>query len=262
MIGLDLGIWRGQALSYDTDAAAFFSAAGITDYTQISSVNQLVLDLKSNSLWSLMLAIYPFVGGTATTNKFNLKDPRDLSAAFRITWGGGVTHNSNGVTGNGSNGYGDTNLNVNSNMSLNSSHISVYSRTSGNANIDFSAQASSSPWFQLAIQLSGNCYYSVNGPQVSVPNSTATRLFCVSRTASNSLKVYRDGSVLGSNTGASTSMPNATFNLLCANDSGARSFYSARNLSFASIGSGLNDTQAANLATVVTAYQTALGRNV
>ena len=31
-----------------------------------------------------MKAIYPFVGGTATTHKFNLKDPADINAAFRL----------------------------------------------------------------------------------------------------------------------------------------------------------------------------------
>ena len=54
-----------------------------------------------------MKALYPFVGGTATSHKFNLKDPRDLDAAFRLQFNGGWTHNSNGVTPNGTNGYAD-----------------------------------------------------------------------------------------------------------------------------------------------------------
>ena len=67
----------------DTDAQAFITATGITDNTQKNSINQLVLDLKSYGVWSKIKAIYPFVGGTATTHKFNLKDPRDLDAAYR-----------------------------------------------------------------------------------------------------------------------------------------------------------------------------------
>ena len=35
--------------------------------------NEFVKELKNNNLWSKMMAIYPMVGGTATSNKFNLK---------------------------------------------------------------------------------------------------------------------------------------------------------------------------------------------
>lgn len=37
------------------------------------SINELVKDLKSNNLWDKMKAIYPFVGGTVSSHRFNLK---------------------------------------------------------------------------------------------------------------------------------------------------------------------------------------------
>jgi hypothetical protein len=54
-----------------------------------------------------MKALYPFVGGTSTTHKYNLKDPRDLDAAFRVSFIGGWTHSSTGALPNGTNGYAD-----------------------------------------------------------------------------------------------------------------------------------------------------------
>ena len=66
----------------DADATTFITAAGITNLIQASAINTLVNDLKTYGLWTKMKAIYPFVGGSATSHKFNLKDPRDLDAAF------------------------------------------------------------------------------------------------------------------------------------------------------------------------------------
>ena len=114
----------------DADAQAFITAAAITDPTQQAAINTLVVDLKGYSIWTKMSALYPFVGGTASTHKFNLKDPRDLDAAFRLVFNGGFTHSSNGITGNGTNGFADTKFNpISQSSNLNSFSLSVYSRT-------------------------------------------------------------------------------------------------------------------------------------
>jgi len=95
--------------SFDPDAQAFITAAAITDPTQQSAINTLVVGLKADDLWTNMQAIYPFVGGTATTHKYNLKDPRDLNAAYRLSFSGGWTHSVDGALGNGVNNICDTN---------------------------------------------------------------------------------------------------------------------------------------------------------
>jgi len=92
----------------DTDALAFLQAAGITDSIISNAVCSLVVGLKADGIWNKFNAIYPFVGGTASTHKWNLKDPRDLNAAYRLTFNGGWTHDSQGIKGNGANTYADT----------------------------------------------------------------------------------------------------------------------------------------------------------
>jgi hypothetical protein len=92
----------------DSDAQAFLTAAGITSYTQANAVNTLVVDLKSAGVWTKMKALYPFVGGTATSHKWNLKDPRDLDVAYRLTFNGGMSHDSRGIVPNGTTGYANT----------------------------------------------------------------------------------------------------------------------------------------------------------
>ena len=91
--------------SFDPDAQAFITAAAITDPTQQAAINTLVLDLKGYSIWSKFKAIYPIVGGTASSHKYNLKDPRDLDAAFRLTFATGWTHSANGMLPNGTTAF-------------------------------------------------------------------------------------------------------------------------------------------------------------
>jgi hypothetical protein len=100
---------------YDPDALAFFVAVeggGDTlTSTEKSAVNTLVLNLKSDSLWNSLDCFYPFVGGTSSSSKWNLMDPRDLDVAYRITWTGGMSFSSSGILGNGLNSGGNTYLN-------------------------------------------------------------------------------------------------------------------------------------------------------
>jgi hypothetical protein len=217
-------------------------------------------------LWSKCLALYPFVGGAAGSHKYNLKDPRDLDAAYRLTFSGGLTHNANGITGNGSNGYANTNLNVNTVLSLNDCHISFYSRTDGAlAYEEMSAGSTMGPYFQLAAKWTdGKTYCQINGgAQASFTNgSSAQGLFASCRTGASVQNAYRNATRVNSGVSASTSKPNANVFILSGNNSGVPSNYSGRNLAFASIGSGLSDADVASLYSVVQAFQTALGRQV
>jgi len=98
--------------TYDPDAQLFFNAeaaAGVTlTTTEKDAVNQWVVDSKAANIWTKFKAIYPMVGGTATSHKFNLKNPLDTNAAFRLAFNGGWTHSSNGALPNGTNAYAST----------------------------------------------------------------------------------------------------------------------------------------------------------
>src|SRR6476659_4082817 len=71
---------------YDSNAQRFMDSSGITDPTQKVAINNFVEQLKDSSLWTKFLALYPMVGDTANTTKWNLKDPRDLDIAYRQTF--------------------------------------------------------------------------------------------------------------------------------------------------------------------------------
>ena len=85
----------GSPLCADSDANAFLTATGITNPTIASAICTLVTSMKADGTWAKCSAIYPFVGGTATTHKFNLKNPADTNAAFRLSFSGGWIHSAN-----------------------------------------------------------------------------------------------------------------------------------------------------------------------
>jgi len=117
----------GGGGGFDADAQAFFdrvtAAGGTLSATEKTAVDTLVLDLKSNSLWTGLLAIYPMVGASAAACSQNLK-----SSSFTGTFNGGWTFASTGVTGNGTNNYMQTSLNP-SIILLTNANIGFYGRT-------------------------------------------------------------------------------------------------------------------------------------
>jgi hypothetical protein len=252
----------------DPDAQAFITAAAITDPTQQAAINTLVVDLKGYSIWNKMKAIYPIVGGTAATHKWNLKDPRDLDAAFRLVFSGGYTHNNLGITGNGTNAYADTKLIPNSGaLTQNSTHISVYSRTNkSNSNecLIGSATAAFSNNGLLILAYANDPYIMVNNSTLT--NGTGfntTGLLTATRTTSTNQKLFRNTSTLINATSNSTGLSNGRIllNAFVENNISI-SRYAPHNLAFASIGQGLTDTEAANFYTAVQAFQTTLGRSI
>ena len=278
---LSLGItpksYFNLAVPNDTDAQAFITAASITDGTQQSAVNQLVLDLKSANIWTKMKAIYPIVGGSASTHKWNLKDPRDLDAAFRLTFTTGWTHSSNGMLPNGTSAYANTFLTPNINLTNNNSHISVYLRTNTDNNgVDIGIQddmgaGTTQSTYYIITRNSNTLIGTIqtdDANRISGANTDSRGFYITSRTTSTSLKQYKNSSIFGTNTNTSTgtrarySIPLGAVRYINDPGSDTYSSYSNRQQSFASIGDGLTDAEALSFYNAVQTYQTTLGRNV
>jgi hypothetical protein len=219
-----------------------------------------------------MKALYPFVGGSATSHKWNLKDPRDLDAAYRLVFNGGWTHTSSGVKPNGSNAYAMTHLSPSSALTNNNYHLGYYSReqiTTGNS-VDIGCSdttgqmISVTHWYQSA-NVKGCVMGSYIGNlTVTSSNSNTLGLLVGTRTSSTLAKQYMNGV----QDGASVTTLN-TYNLLSRNlviggnfAFGGVTEFTTRQSAFASIGDGLTDTEATTFYTAVQTFQTTLGRAV
>ena len=250
---------------FDADAQAFITAATITDNTQKNAVNQLTVDLKAASIWTKMKAIYPFVGGTATTHKWNLKNPLDTNAAFRLVFGGGWIHSSTGAKPNAINTVADTFLIPSTSLTLNDQHLSYYTRTNVNTTeVEIGCNVGGNPPNTLLeIRTSGITYVSIAaGSYTTYTDPNSLGFYLGSRTASNSIRLFKNGTNVASGTTASTSNPTNTLVLGGLNSGALVQFRTQKECAFASIGDGLTDTDAANFYTAVQAFQTTLGRQV
>jgi len=257
----------GGGSTVDTDAQAFITAASITDSTQQSAINTLVTQLKTYGIWTKLKAVYPFVGGTASQHKFNLKDPRDLDAAYRLVFNGGWTHSSTGAQPNGTTGYADTKLIPSVNYpTVSGISIGFYSRTNiaqtsndiGIYTSDIKALAIQTRWTDNKIY--SQCYRDPNPYSIITSNTDSSGLFTLSRTSTTSLKQFRNSSVIGtSTTSMGGSIPTSA---ICLSNNGTNGSYSSREQAFAFIGNGLSDAETANFYTAVQTFQTTLGRQV
>lgn len=255
-------------LSMDPDTYKFVYANGITDPMQMYAVNFLVTETKRIGIWDKMKAIYPFVGGTATTHKYNLKDARDLDAAYRLGFVGGLTHSSTGVLPDGSSGYANTYCVPTVALTENNTHVSVYSRTN-NTTVGSEIQALMAGSNQMVIATrysDGNLYtdqYNPTTNRIAYTNSDGRGFYISSRTSSTVFKAYKNGSQISStNTNASSGFSTLTNAIGLWNSPPLQSNWSSKQLAFASIGDGLTDLEAANFYSVVQQYQTLLGRQV
>ncbi len=259
----------------DADANAFLTAAGITDATISQAICTLVTSMKANGTWAKCIAIYPFVGGTATTHRWNLKDPRDLNAAFRLSFIGGWTHSSNGALPNGTNAYADSFLIPNISLTANSGHLSYYTRTNSAFTSEIPMGVSGSlggTGFDIVIRRPGNTnrfLSSESSGVTGIVTSTSTDsrgLTTGSITSSSSRKIYKNGTLLNTNSSTITWARN-TFSIFIgainiSDNVTGPNFYTNKQCSFASIGIGLTDGEAAALYTAVQAFQTTLSRQV
>lgn len=260
-----------KASTYDADAQLFFNAqtaAGVTlTTTQKNAVNQWVVDAKAIGIWTKFKAIYPIVGGTATAHKFNLKNPLDTDAAFRLSFIGGWTHSSTGALPNGTNAYANTFLNPSTALTLNTTHLSYYSRTVNAASFSYDMGYFQNPnLFGLSCGYSNSAYsdhYNYGTGRITVFNPSGSGFYIGSRTTSAIHKYYKNGSQIGTtNTGAGGSFSSLVIYIAAYNASGTAGVLSNRECAFSTIGDGLTDLESQLFYQITEKYQVALGRNV
>lgn len=256
--------------TFDPDAQLFITNAAITDTTQQTAINSLVVSMKGYGIWTKMKALYPMVGGTAAQHKFNLKNPLDTDAAFRLTFNGGWTHSSNGALPNGTNAYANTFFNPTTQaLSKDSTHLSYYRRnTDSGSRVLMSAM--SVGVYLIRLNLSPN--YSAAGGNISEIVSQTDQqsgtaisdlgLLIGNRISSAQFKIFANSTLKQTVARTSSTQVNASIHIACANYGGSLSQYTIDEVSLASIGDGLTDTEAANYYTAVQTFQTTLSRNV
>jgi len=264
-----------SAPSLDPDAAAYLAdvvtSGGTTNPTIEAAVDTLFTELKSNGLYSKMLAMYPYVGSTAASHSINAL----LNKTYDITWNGGMTHGISGSTGNGTNGYGNTNFGndiwaqddisfgiyqVSENVSTQTIECSFGTVTSG-----------SLPQIQLATNLTegnpiGNTFFRI-GSTTNVNTSNGGNYdgnYIATRTGSTEGYLYRNTNLILTNSTTYTKggsiTDNYVFNVNVSNAPFAQG-YANQTYGFTFMGEGLSASEVSTLDGIINTFQTSLGRN-
>ena len=253
------------SLSFDTDALSFINAAGITG-TDATAINTLVLDLKRANLWTALTAIYPFVGSTSSTQKWNLRYPIDQNDYLRLTFNGGWSHSANGALANGTNAFANTNLGTQSCATSNWA-CSVYIRnnyTPASAAIDIGAYDENANYGTfIAAQLSVGTARARAWQTAMDFSTTDERGMWLVTSNGTTGSFYLNGNLVASSAQSGSLPNNPTISIGALNRvSGGNAYYSAAEYAFATLGPALTAQQTANLYNIVQKYQTNLGRPV
>lgn len=260
MILASHGIISSGGGAFDIDAQAFFNrvtaAGGTLSTTEKNAVNQLVIDLKANSLWTPMKAIYPMVGASAAACAQNLK-----SSSFTGTFTSGWTFASTGVTPNGTSAYMDTNFNAQALGGFTNDYsMFMYTRTLGTINGGNGISASAGRTDLL--DFDGSRYWTCGLTSTQVNSETKwIGLSLGSRISTTSNKLYRNNTNTYSNNTLNTSTSFSNTNLFMASLNGP-ALYTNYQYALFGMANGLTDTQASDFYTAVQTFQTTLSRQV
>lgn len=136
------GIIKSAAVIYDPLATAFFAQIENVEgfalnTTEKTAVNNLSIRIKgldpaygnfgNDAIYqaALNFQICPMVGRNLNATKYNLMDPRNLTAARKQTYVGGCTADSYGVSTNGVNGYILSNIQQRAEADINSASACI-----------------------------------------------------------------------------------------------------------------------------------------
>jgi hypothetical protein len=258
--------------TFDPDGAAYIaayeSASGSFTDAEKGYINTLVAGLKADGLWSKLNAFYPMLGTSADMQKWNLIDPQNTDAAFRLTFTGSPTYAMTGITFNGTTQFANTNLAPASVLMQDDTHIGAVSRNTVNAGIQmYVANNTVTAILGLIMRLAGTGYsdhYNNGTNRVAIAQADSIGHYIASRTTSIVHKYFKGGSQIGAtNTNASVSFAGLaalTMYIGARNANGTANSFCANELNCVHIGSGLSDADVSALTSRVATFNSNFSR--
>lgn len=273
-------LWTYAVNYTGTLAADYVTARGITDEDHETYLETLETALFSAGLINddgtsngKLDALWLFGGtqATAAGHKWNFIDAQDTDAAFRLTMYGGLTHNSNGITGNGTDAYIDTHFAASDFGGQNDGHAGIYIRNDLNPGAvlkgAYGARHSSFNGTVFFPRYNSTLYSAINSSTGSgTSNTNTTGHWVTTRGSSTKADLFRNGSLFaGSISGtSSSSQPAASIKLLAVDFNEGQFIYqhAEYNIAGAHMGGNLSSSEISDLYDALDAYYTSLGINV
>lgn len=254
-----------QTLLDQADTDGYTAASG----TVLTALDTFIKSLKSDGIWSLLDVLWlPATNGDVDFAGYNLKDP----TTFNLTRVNSPTFTSlEGFTGDGATSYLNSGWNPNingSNFTLNDSSFGYYQRKSSVNTSGRHGGDNSTPVFILvATQNSSNIGSALINQIATVPsdheftNSSPQGFLSINRESSATNRIYKNGSLVETETVNSSVVPSIVLYWLSRNANGTASNFSDDQLSFMYYGADLT-SKASELYTAIQDYMTSIGKQV
>jgi hypothetical protein len=233
---------RAAAFVYDTDAAALFARhSNVWPDAWKMACNNFIVGAKADGVWAKLDVFTLTADPTSDTQRATRNWKQDLYNSTQVGTG---TFNTNGWQGNGSNGYLDPAYLF---TSQNSSHLGCYSLTESNVTASDMGNSTS----LLAARSGGNMAWRVNQGTTNAPTvGSSVGSFIASRTGATAVSGYREGTLISGSSTSSTAIPADAIRF---GGRGGTVSFSVRRLPVFHTGSGLTGTEAAALASRISA---------
>lgn len=239
-----------------------YAATGAISDTELTAIRRFIKNMDGEAdsydtypIADTMVAVYPMLGSTATTQKINL-----VSSSFLLTDNGTVTHDANGfhLTGATTN-YVDTGLNPDTELSANDDfHVSIYQRDNTlGFGVGLLGQVGA-PGINIDYFSSLHGEANSDGGFIGGPSGQKKGAIILTRNDPAKAALVWDSGDSGG----------VTLDLSASNSSNILLGYSrftttnGGSFAFTTIGNGLTVDEAVSLKNAITAFVTSLGRNV
>jgi hypothetical protein len=270
-------------VSYDSSSIAFFERADITDVSLKNAINNLVVDLKNQSLWNKMRCIFPFVTDKSTSSGSLVQFQINLVNTASFSGGGSssfVNGESQTQDKSGFKASSNTTTYMKTGLvpatvigdSINPFHLSLYTNATGSETInviDAGANGAGGAETNLYVgRTFAGTPASVWAPrgdiEIAAANQSVYKGHFVARTDYSASGEYRhrlarDGTeITGSNGNTTKGCGNVELYIGSANSAGSSVAIANKRYQFFSFGSSLTNAETTTFSTIVNDFQTAV----
>jgi hypothetical protein len=278
------GTGGGGGGGLDPDAQAYIDQLDLKGYTvsptEETQINDLVLWCKANDFWhpswtgfpgsgteSLFDGLWLYLGSAAGPASINLADPRDLDAAHRLRFFGGITFNAYGIRGDASSGYARTYLDDSGISDTWERWMGFGSRTNSNPAAQVEMGKGLSQITRWQARSAGAARLELFSTQVGASLGTSLGSFLGWRLPTAEIKADRNGSlIINSSSSFGTLIPGLEYLLMCSNNTNtpgaiAPAYHTSRIIKHHVIGRfNMTEARAAAFNTRIELFHTNIGR--
>ena len=255
--------------SIDPDAQTYLNEivaqGGTIDSTITSATDTLFKSLKSAGLYTDIIGMYPILGGVSGSVGLNAVD---VSGSYNATLGGGWTIDTSGITGNEVNTYADTHIVTSTEYSTSARPYVLYYTNNIPASDGYQYDGANTADINTIIKFRESsdqkAYVTFTGGGYLTPNNSIGYGCYIFNNADDGRYIYKDGSLLGSDSTNSLNLGTGTLTFGAVNTSTNTTpnvvYPTSRRYATAIYGKNLSASDASTLSTIIKTFNTSLSR--